>query len=274
VNDGVDLLLEAAGVIEGNEVHMEIRGSTDSSIDDDSLHRAESPPIPTSLSPLHTLANLSAERLKTEVTRDRSRSRIAPSALNLQPPSSVWIRGGHRANNRESFTAKLKKKPYDRPQRLPSPSNVSTSSEESEESIDFAEFEAQAATRKRSYPGRASILSGASLSEMPVAMVKKVTFKERVPAAKDPRKTKSVSAERANEGVQKSETMETAKGRPLSSSPVKRGRGRPRREEVNAKNAAEALEKQKTARPKAEPEIQVTTRSGRVVKRVVKASYD
>lgn len=274
MDDVVGLFLEAAQVIEGNEIHMELRGSTDSSIDEDIHLRAQSPPIPTSLSPLHTLANLSAERLKTEVPRDRTRSRIAPSALNLQPASSVWIRGGYRANNKETLTAKLKKKPYDRPQRLPSPSNVSTSSEGTEESVDFAEFERQAATRKRSYPGRASILSGASLSEMPVVAVKKVTFKERVPTGKDPRKTKSASAESVSERVQKTERMEPVKGRPLSSSPVKRGRGRPRREEVQAKNAAEALQKQTKARPKAEPEIQVITRSGRVVKRVVKASYD
>lgn len=275
MDDVVGLLLEAAGVLEGNEIPMVIRGSTESTADNSSLERADSPATPTSLSPLHTLAKISAERSKVEVPTTLPRAHSASPPPDLPPSSSVWIRRGHRASNKELLTSKLRKKPYDRPNRLPSPSNTLTSSEDPAWYTDFLEFERQAATRKRSYSGRSSIFSGAgSLSNMPAVVSKKVTFKESKPAPKDPRETKSMSTEGANERAHVPETSKPVKGRPVSSSPVKRGRGRPRKLDEDTKNAADAIQRPATARPKEEPEIQVTTRSGRVVKRVMKATYD
>lgn len=273
MNAMVGLLLQAADVLEGNEVHVVVRESTDSIANSITPDREKPPATPTSLSPLYTLANLSAERLRYELPREQSKGRYITAPASLPRATSVWIRGGYRASNKEQLSRKPKRKPYDRPERLSSPTDTSTSSEEPEWFTDFREFERQAVARKRSDSIRTSILSGAgSLSNMPPAG-RRVMFAGNETAAKGSRKAKSLSTEGARTGAHAVRPTDTVKGRPLSASPVKRGRGRPPKAAVEARQVADANEKKMTSQLKAEPEVEIKTRSGRVVKRVVKASH-
>lgn len=274
MNATVGLLLQAASVLEGNEVHVVICETTESTADSIVVDREKSPATPTSLSPLHTLANLSAERLSIEVSREQSKRHNFRAPTSRLQAASVWIRGGHRASNKEQLTRKPRRKPYDRPERLPSLSDTTMSSGEPDWYTDFREFERQAIARKRSDSVRTSILSGAgSLSNMP-PVGRKVMCAGNETVAKGSRKAKSLSTEGVRTGMHVVKPTETVKGRPLSASPVKRGRGRPRKADVQARQVAKINEKKVTSRLKAEPEMEIKTRFGRVVKKVVKASYD
>ncbi|KAI5451971.1 hypothetical protein NCC49_001270 [Naganishia albida] len=228
--------------------------------------------IPASLSPLYTLAALGTERIEnSDVKTHGAEDTLMPvrDKSSKKSASSVWIRGGHRSTNKDALGTRTKK-PYDR-----HPSK-STSMESVDSGglhwyTDFPTFERQAVERKRSISSRGSILSGhASLSNMPSGLGKKVTFQNHVYAGKLASQTESASVEAKVLPRDRVETKpQMTKGRPNSSSPVKRSRGRPRKVTVRMEEHDDDYNAGIEARLKqGSSEKRVTTRSGRVVKAV------
>lgn len=275
MNQIVQLLLVAAEVLDTDELEAVKRESSESIFDSNkTMHEAVSPAIPVTLSPLYTLAKLSTERIQTQgVKKSEAQDQLAATnhASSKKPASSVWIRGGHRSYNKDA-PANRAKQPYNRPSPN-STSKESTNYTTLQWYNDFPKFEMQAVERKRSISSRGSVLSGtASLSNMPRGMGKKVTFGDQVSEGKLPSKTESDSIKAKVLARDRVEPGPRRKGRPTSSSPVKRSRGRPRENSVAAEEEEEAehFETLRESRPRPEggEKRVTTTRSGRVVKAV------
>lgn len=274
MNEVVKLMLIAAEVLDMNESYAAKRETSESITDSSSIDRAVSPAIPASLSPLYTLAKLSTERLRYEGTANQRKTQertVVDHMPSIKPATSVWIRGGHRSNNKESLASK-KKKPYDRPFSKAT-SKESTGAHTLEWYTDFPEFERQAASRKRSFSSRGSVLSGmASLSNMPLGSVKKVTFGDQVFEGKDPGRMESESTEAtvlSSDRLESSRLHNAAPGRQNTSPPAKR-RGRPRKVTVKTEEVTSPPGTARAPRSRQDDgEKRVTTtRSGRVVKAV------
>lgn len=271
MNQIVQLLLVAAEVLDTDEIEGVKRESSESMFNsNNAMREAVSPAIPATLSPLYTLAKLSTKRIRTQGAKKhetQNQLTVANHTSSKKPASSVWIRGGHRSNNKDALTNKAKK-PYDRPSK--STNKESTDSSSLHWHTDFPKFEMQAVERKRSISSRGSVLSGtASLSNMPPGMGKKVTFGDQVYEGKLPSKTESGSTEAKVLSRDRVEQRPATKGRPSSSSPGKRSRGRPRKNSVKVDEEAGHFETLRESRPKQEGrQKRVTTRSGRVVKAV------